>query len=122
MIKRSQLVVIEEIRYRLDLTEYIDNTIYDVGHFEPGVTEIIHKYTHRGMHIIDVGANMGCHTLRFAKLVGKTGRVIAFEPMSYAFSRLEENVSLNNFDNIILEKIMRNETFILRTVGHYTVN
>ena len=62
------------------------------------------------MTVLDIGANIGCHTLRFAKLVGPEGRVIAFEPMEWAFSKLKRNVELNNF-SIILEKAgLSNET------------
>ena len=51
--------------------------------------------TRPGWNVLDVGANIGAHTLRFSKLVGCTGRVYAFEPMDYAFAKLMKNVSLN---------------------------
>ncbi len=57
------------------------------------------------MTVLDIGANIGCHTLLFAKLVGTEGKVIAFEPMSYAFLKLKRNIQLNNFNNIKLEKV-----------------
>ena len=48
---------------------------------------------------------MGCHTFRFAKLVGSKGKVIAFEPISRAFTKLKRNMELNNFNNLTIEKI-----------------
>jgi FkbM family methyltransferase len=95
---------IDGIKYKLDLNEMIDNSIYYEGCFEPTSVAVINKYVRQGMTVLNIGANIGCHTLRFAKLVGG-GKVIAFEPMSYAFKKLKQNVELNNFDNIILEKI-----------------
>ena len=67
-------------------------------------TAVINKYVKKGMTAVDIGANIGCHTLRCAKLVGKSGKVIVFEPMSWAFAKLKRNIELNDFNNIILEK------------------
>lgn len=33
-----------------------------------------------GMHVVDVGANVGNYTLLFGRAVGPTGKVTAFEP------------------------------------------
>ncbi len=66
---------------------------------------LINRVCKEGMTVFDVGANVGCHTFRFAKLVGQGGKVIAFEPMAVAFNKLERNLELNKFDNITLEKM-----------------
>ena len=34
----------------------------------------------RGDAVLDIGANFGFHTMLLSRLVGSTGRVIAFEP------------------------------------------
>ena len=70
---------------------------------EPEVTKIINKHVTPGMTVLDIGANTGGHTLMFAKNVGPSGRVYAFEPMSEAVRRLERNIELNHFENIIVE-------------------
>lgn len=95
---------VDGIKYQLDLTEIIDSSIYYEGCFEPMTTAVIKKYVREGMTVFDIGANIGCHTLLFAKLVGR-GKVISFEPMSWAYSKLKRNLELNNFNNIKLEKI-----------------
>lgn len=103
--KRSSLIAtIHGVTYDLDLTQLIDSSIYYKGSFEPETTRQITKSVKQGMVVIDVGANIGCHTFHFAQLVGKKGQVIAFEPMSSAFSKLIRNAELNQFDNITLEK------------------
>ena len=48
--------------------------------------DILPKYLKQGDWVLDVGANIRHYTVRFAELVGPTGRVIAFEPMSATFS------------------------------------
>jgi len=45
--------------------------------------------------VLDIGANIGAHTLPFAKLVGEGGRVYSFEPTQYAFEKLGRNVQAN---------------------------
>ena len=48
-----------------------------------------------GFTVLDIGANIGAHTLHFARLVGMEGRVFAFEPTSFALTKLRLNLSLN---------------------------
>ena len=102
---RNIIKEIDGIIYNLDLREAIDYEIYQNGYFEQYTTEAIKKLTKTGMIVFDIGANTGCHALRLAKLIGPEGKVIAFEPMSWAFNRLKENINLNNFKNITLEKL-----------------
>lgn len=102
---KTVIAEVDGIKYQLDLKEIIDSSIYYEGCFEPMTTAIIKRYVKGGMTVFDIGANIGCHTLLFAKLVGIEGKVIAFEPMSYAYSKLKHNTELNEFNNIKLEKI-----------------
>ena len=52
---------------------------------------------------IDVGANIGLHTLLMSSLIGENGKVIAFEPGNESFKELTQNVILNNFHNVDLK-------------------
>lgn len=45
---------------------------------------------------VDVGANIGAHTVPLARMVGPTGRVIAYEPIRLTFQLLCANVALNS--------------------------
>lgn len=51
--------------------------------------------------VLDVGANIGCHTVPFAKLVGESGRVVAFEPQRLVFQNLCANLALNALRNVV---------------------
>ncbi len=48
-----------------------------------------------GMCVYDIGANCGQSTLSLARLVGSSGRVVAFEPVDDIFSILVSNIRLN---------------------------
>jgi FkbM family methyltransferase len=56
----------------------------------------------KGDIIADCGAHIGIITLYAANKVGHTGRVIAFEPDKMNFRKLQDNIKLNKFNNIIL--------------------
>jgi FkbM family methyltransferase len=55
---------------------------------------------HPGDTVVDIGANIGSFAVLAASIVGPSGRVIAFEPVSATFVRLQENVALNGFRNV----------------------
>lgn len=83
------------IRWELDLQEGIDFAIFLQGAFEPSTARALAKHLKPGATILDIGANIGAHTLPMAKLAGEKGRVIAFEPTEFAFTKLIRNLELN---------------------------
>jgi len=81
--------------WSLDLTEGIDFSIYLLGGFEPRTLRLYSTLVKPGDTVLDIGANIGAHTLPLAQLVGAGGRVIAFEPTRYAIAKLKANAALN---------------------------
>jgi FkbM family methyltransferase len=53
-----------------------------------------------GQVVIDVGANIGAHTLFFAKKVGPAGCVLAFEPHRLVYQTLCGNMAINSITNV----------------------
>jgi FkbM family methyltransferase len=53
-----------------------------------------------GDWVLDLGANIGHYTVRCAEIVGSSGRVIAFEPVSATFELLAANAALVPARNI----------------------
>ncbi len=58
--------------------------------------------------VIDAGANCGHLSILFSKLVGKKGKVYAFEPDRFNIERIEKNTQLNMDldDNIKIEDLL----------------
>ncbi len=83
------------IRWALDLNEGIDFAIYLLGQFERDLARSYRRLIPPGATVLDIGANIGAHTLPLAKHVGPTGRVIAIEATAYAYAKLAKNLSLN---------------------------
>lgn len=83
------------IVWDLDLREGIDLTIYALGAFERDTLRAIESLVRPGATVLDIGANVGAHTLHLARLVGEKGRVIAFEPTDFAIAKLRANLKAN---------------------------
>jgi FkbM family methyltransferase len=83
------------VRWCLDLEEGIDFSIYLLGAFERSTVATLRALVKPGDVVLDIGANIGAHTLGLAKNVGATGKVYAFEPADFAFQKLLRNLALN---------------------------
>ena len=55
-----------------------------------------------GDWVLDIGANIGHYTAKLSELVGKDGRVIAFEPVHSTFELLTSNAQHFKFKNVTL--------------------
>ncbi len=91
----QEVVVRDGVIYELDLSQGIDFAIYLGGMFERSTAIALSKLTEPSSLVLDIGANIGAHTLRLANLVGPRGRVMAFEPTDFAFRKLRRNLDLN---------------------------
>lgn len=81
--------------WALDLGEGIDFSIWLLGSFERSSRAAYARLVEPGATVLDIGANVGAHTLPLARRVGAQGRVVAFEPTASAFAKLQRNVGLN---------------------------
>lgn len=81
---------------RVDLRDdIIGYLLYTAGEYEAHVQRLFAAMQLRDATAIDVGANLGLHTLALRDCVGPRGRVIAFEPEPHNFALLTENLRVN---------------------------
>jgi FkbM family methyltransferase len=83
------------VEWNLDLREGIDFSIWLLGSFEPETVRCYQNIVNKGDVVLDIGANIGAHALHLAQAVGAGGKVYAFEPTDFAFTKLIKNRSLN---------------------------
>jgi FkbM family methyltransferase len=79
---------------------YIGRSLDLYGEYSEGEAAAFTQLLRQGDIVIEVGANIGAHTVHIAKLVGRSGLVLAFEPQRVIFQLLCANVALNEFFNV----------------------
>jgi FkbM family methyltransferase len=80
--------------------KYVGASLGKYGDFSRGESEVFQKLISPGMTVIEVGANIGAHTLELARLAGPGGTVHAFEPQRVVFQTLCANLALNSCANV----------------------
>jgi FkbM family methyltransferase len=84
-----------------NLHDHIQKIIYlNKTFYEREMLEDIRNRIEPDSVIFDVGANIGNHSIYFAKIC--SSRVYSFEPQKSVFAILERNVMLNQLENQIL--------------------
>lgn len=80
---------------------YIGRAFDIYGEYAQSEMELLAHFIQPGQIVMDIGANIGAHTLYFAQTVGPEGRVVSFEPQRQVFQTLCANVALNNLNNVL---------------------
>lgn len=75
--------------------DYIQGFIANYATFyERNEIEYLKRYIKPGDVVLDIGANIGNHTVYFSRIC-KAGKVYSFEPVKSTYDVLERNVQLN---------------------------
>jgi FkbM family methyltransferase len=86
--------------FEADLSSTLEWQLWAFGGFERHFAELFAHLVRPGDRCVDVGANVGVHTIRLARLVGPDGEVIAIEADPEVAQRTCRNVSLNGLANV----------------------
>ncbi|MBD1549630.1 FkbM family methyltransferase [Roseibium aggregatum] len=102
--------------------------LLDTGELERGTRILIQKYLRPGDVYVDVGANVGMHTLAAARAMQGQGKIIAFEPFEPTMRMLEKSIWMNGFSKMteIHQAAVSNtaghkQLFIGATSGHHSL-
>ena len=71
-----------------------------LGSYEYRKRLLFEKLVAPGGVVFDVGANVGFYTLLASVLTGRSGRVVAFEPVVSNLNYLRRHLALNNISNV----------------------
>jgi FkbM family methyltransferase len=83
-----------------DLSSTLEWQLWAFGYYEQHFAELFSYLVGPGDRCVDVGANVGVHTVRLARLVGAGGEVIAIEPDPDVVARANRNIALNGLANV----------------------
>jgi FkbM family methyltransferase len=84
--------------FKIDLRDHvIARVLFLDGEYEPEFQQLFEKMELAGGVCVDIGANLGLHTIALGKLANQ---VFAFEPSSHNYSLLQKNVELNGLQNV----------------------
>lgn len=89
-------VIDDDLFHRPAGFDYWENVYTDAEAF---VFEVYDKILSKEKDFLDIGAWIGPNTIYAAR---KARKVVAVEPDPVAFSFLKKNVSINNFENVLL--------------------
>lgn len=73
--------------------------------FEADLRDFVSRYVHRGMRVVNIGANSGLYTLMASDLAGNDGAVYAIEPSTENFARLQRNLAMNRCKNVVAQQL-----------------
>ncbi len=89
------------LKWLVDGADYvIASDLITYGVWEKEESALMTRTLRPSMTFVDIGANIGYHTLLAARTVGPSGRCYAFEPDPHNYDLLCRNISLNGFQNI----------------------
>ncbi|WP_242221211.1 FkbM family methyltransferase [Bacillus cereus group sp. BfR-BA-01380] len=80
--------------------DYIGQILRDHGEWESYAVDLWKTFLEPDMTVLDIGANIGTHTLALSRIVGDNGTVLAFEPQRLIYYMLAGVVALNSLTNV----------------------
>lgn len=79
--------------------QYVGYSFLQYGEFSYKEIELFDQIVMPGMIVLDIGANIGAHTVYFSQKVTNQGAVLAFEPQRIVFQALCANMAINSIVN-----------------------
>jgi len=78
----------------------VDEVIFNTGQWEKELDAQLKKNIAKNDVFVDIGANIGYHSLFVAAHLGGTGKVYSFEPIKSLADQLRQSVEKNSFANV----------------------
>lgn len=79
------------------LDKYVGRSLIELGEYAEGQVECFRHIVQPGMTVVEVGANIGAHTIPLARMARE---VVAFEAQRHVYHMLCGNVALNGLTNV----------------------
>jgi FkbM family methyltransferase len=79
---------------------FIGRALIHYGEYGELEWKLLQRFCEPGAVVVEVGANIGSHTVSLGKAVGASGKVVAVEPQPVIFQALCANLALNGLTNV----------------------
>jgi FkbM family methyltransferase len=112
LLRRTSLPCLDNVLgHRMFLDRHDSLHLSLNGIYEPSETAFFQRVIQPNQVVADIGANIGYHTLLFARSVGPNGHVHAFEPNQECIALLRRNIAANRYANVtVCEKAVSDAT------------
>jgi FkbM family methyltransferase len=98
MEKKFEIISNQYGNFLINENDLIGNNIKQRGVWEPWLVDFYSNILTKDNIAIDVGANLGFHSIQFGK---KCKKVLSFEPQPLIYNQLCANILFNDLDDII---------------------
>lgn len=88
----------QSAQFRCYKDDFISSHLHKGEVWEPHMHRLFEKYISPEDVVLDIGANIGTHSVKMAKLAKN---LLAFEPLRQSYTLLKENLRLNGCTNAI---------------------
>ena len=95
-----EVAVLEGVRLYASRDDLAVGRVLLAGSYEPEVVAVFRDVLRPGMHVVDVGANIGFFSMLAASIVGPAGSVLAVEPNPRNARMAEASRRLNGFAHV----------------------
>ena len=82
------------------LDTYVGKSLEIYGEWSHGELSVISSLVKSDANVIEVGSNIGAHTVFIAKEICPKGNIYAFEPRRILFQNLCANICINEISNV----------------------
>ena len=80
---------------------FIGASLRKYGEWSGAELEVFRQIVPANHTVLELGANIGAHTVALSRIVGTGGAVLAFEPQRLVFQTLCANLALNSCANVV---------------------
>ena len=103
-ISTSRFTIVNDVHVHVPVNENLMTNfiLQEQGDWFEDEIKFVRNFIKPGMNVIDIGANYGVYTLTIAKMIGKSGKLWAFEPTDTTAFCLRKSIAENKLDNIEL--------------------
>jgi FkbM family methyltransferase len=104
-LRKRDMMIVQGVGRGLRFNAGGANLGYVLGTSEPDLQDAFRRTIQPGMTVYDLGASVGFHSVLAARLVGESGFVYSFEPMSENVAQIEHNMRLNGTRHFAVQPV-----------------